>query len=393
MRAHFATSMLVLVTVGTASPTLGQPTLHYVGALPGGVDVSASAVSNGGRVVVGSSWTYDGRRAFTWTRETGIVSLDSQATTISSYALDVTRDGTTIIGTVLSSQGQYVSKWNESGDLSSISVPVPQQYAIGYGVSDDGAVIVGTNTGAGNERAVRWNSAGTMSELPLLPGTSASWAFDVSPDGGTPVGRCSEDYMTFQPCRWNTDGSVVALPLLPGGVSGRANAVSRHGQSVVGTVDTASTYRAVRWSSNGDVQDLGTLPGSLYSYATDISADGSVIVGGSTGGPAGSAATFWTQATGWVDLNTFLRGHGVDLTGWHLYSSLAVSEDGTAITGNGVYNDQIRVFLVTGIPAPGTLAIGGIAIMQLFARKRKPTSHGTLPECGTNFVAKPDARG
>src|SRR6185436_3997170 len=98
------------------------------------------------------------------------------------------------------------------------------------------------------------------------------------------------------------------------------------------------------------MEDLGVLPGMVHSFAFAMNTDGSAIVGQSV--PASgvnSRAVLWTRRTGLVDLGEFLARLGVDLSGWTFSKAIAISANGTAMTGGGLFHGEYRAWAVTGI--------------------------------------------
>ena len=103
---------------------------------------------------------------------------------------------------------------------------------------------------------------------------------------------------------------------------------------------------------------LGHLPGGpLGSHANDVTADGSVVVGS-----AGGGAGMWTQASGWVDIRSHLIALGATgLTGWHLESAMAISDDGLAIVGYTTNpSGQMEAWLARLTPLYASVCFGAV---------------------------------
>ena len=136
-------------------------------ALTGVTDVmTALAVSNDGRVVVGSTWPeigYLGARGYSWSEETGYVQLPLVDRGTQSLALAISGDGSTIVGTtrvgtspIPSFNRQTATRWTEEGAIllprgdyeieltSGETRPGGTVFArFANSVSGDGSVIVG----------------------------------------------------------------------------------------------------------------------------------------------------------------------------------------------------------------------------------------------------------
>jgi hypothetical protein len=120
------------------------------------------------------------------------------------------------------------------------------------------------------------------------------------------------------------------------------------GRVIVGTHGTGFVWMP----ETGMVELSGFSP-----YA--VSDDARVMVGVSAGQPA-----LWTEGTGAVELQPFLTGLGLDLTGWRLYDVRAISGDGTTIAGHGFPPDPSTMSgaWVATIPEPSTWLLVGIAL-------------------------------
>ena len=108
------------------------------------------------------------------------------------------------------------------------------------------------------------------------------------------------------------------------------------------------------------------------SFATSVSGDGTIVVGDefTYGVPNQRTAFIWDQANGNRYLQDVLTTAGIDLGGWYLNQALAISSDGSTITGGGINPDGSFEYWVATIPEPTTvslLALGGLALL----RKRK----------------------
>jgi probable HAF family extracellular repeat protein len=102
-----------------------------------------------------------------------------------------------------------------------------------------------------------------------------------------------------------------------------------------------------------------------------MSDDGHTIVGAcSTGGSA--HAYLWRPNLGMADLNTYLPALGLALTGWELGAATGANADGTVIVGVGTHNNQLRAWLVRGLPefcypdcnADGSLTVADFGCFQ-----------------------------
>lgn len=236
-----------------------------MGYLPGGFFSRADGVSENGAVIVGSSTTQEGFRAYRWTKKEGMVNL---------------------------------------GELGGI------HESVAWGVSADGNVVVGyTSTPGTDTSAFRWTPESGMVALPNTNKADRSVAIRVSADGNITVGYCMTGEVV-QACRWEGEQTPDALGTLPGFDNTVLMATSGDGSVAVGRAfsfdpvtrgiskqtaviwDTAHGLRALQDALETDY-GLDT-SGWAFFMANDISANGQVIVGYGQD-PAGSTEGWVTK--------------------------------------------------------------------------------------------------
>lgn len=335
-----------------------------IGSPPGGAFSSANAVSANGSVVAAN---VDMSSAYRWT-SSGLVNIGLLPGAFATSAEDISSDGSVIVGGAFFSSPEETvraHRWTASGGFQDLGVPAGGVASVGTGVSGDGNIVTGYSFDMDfNTTAFRWTSGGGMQSLGTLPGGTTSEGRKVSRDGGTIIGVAgtTDGDRAFA---WTQSGGMQNLGLLSPG----DNASSAWGVSADGTVVAGSSgSNAVIWI-NGIAQNIGMLPGATNAIAYTVSDDGSLVGGYSFFGMQ-PTATLWSQALGTVDLNTYLPTLGVDLTGWELDYTRDISADGLTIVGDGLYNGELRGWVVT-IPSPGATALLGIGGL-IAARRRRP---------------------
>jgi outer membrane autotransporter protein len=124
---------------------------------------------------------------------------------------------------------------------------------------------------------------------------------------------------------------------------------------------------------------LGTVNFGSESIATGVNADGSVVVGHSADGNAGNLrrAFRWTDATGMISVEDWLRNNGVTVASDFTNSAGGVSADGSVIVG--------ETSTGAGFLARVASAGSGIIDMNEFAGSlaAKPTANVGLNFAGT----------
>jgi len=330
-----AVGIVALCCASTLASTSAQ-SLTWLGRLGGSIS-SANDVSDSG-IVVGTTDSPDGIRAFRWTANTGMQSLGILATSGESF---------------------------------------------GSAISQDGGVIVGSSDAANWMRiAFRWTAANGMQPV-FSNNMYSSSAVDVSANGDRivvnlrrPQGNSFVDFVVFV-----TPNGIIQLDP-PVGSAISASACSANGGAIVGSMTIYPapnvTQRAFRWTAQTGIQNLGALTNATFanSYARCVSADGSIVYGISEQGSGGNWVMFrwtpetgmvstgvamlpadttadgsvvvgglgslgavrWTQANGIEDLNQTYAA--LIRPGWKLTGAAAISSDGRYIVGVGASLDD-----------------------------------------------------
>lgn len=245
------------------------------------------------------------------------------------------------------------------------------------GMSADGRIVAGYATGDAGKRAIQWNAASGTKSLGDLSWTSwrsvdpggsyrpaltfkpstIRWARSVgvlggvvqrgayrniqiwcaSADGsvlaGSGVGKEGPEAL-----RWTKGGAPEGLgDLKGGGFFSKANNVSADGSIVVGMSQSFDGPQAFVWTKAKGIVGLGFLnDAKRVSEALCVSADGSAVGGFSTG-KSGWEGFLWTKSQGMRSVRDLLLAAGVaGVSGWRLDDVVCISDDGTALAGNGV---------------------------------------------------------
>ena len=335
-------AIAVIAVVGhSVSCSAGFEGLGY---LPGGSCSEAAAVSADGSVVVGTSCTASGVRAFRWTAADGMVEIPVPAGLADTWATGVSSDGAYVsgYGRVSASlpYGYEGFRWHVSGTLNVIAVPGLN--VIAKGISGDGSTVTGTSWGTDvNDEAFRWTEGGGLARLDGLPGEAVRTNADaISNNGLVIVGDRIYEGPPYRDCFvWSEEGVL--------GISAHtANATSSDGSVIVGGLANQETapFEAYRWTAQTGAVPLGTCLPNFHSRALAVSADGSIIVGyvQNNAGFDEQKAFIWDREHGMRLLQEVLEGDfGLDLSGWRLGSSAswkatAISQDGSTIVGVAV---------------------------------------------------------
>ncbi len=364
--------LCVVVAGVLASQSWGMapPIIESLGTLPGGLDSTAFAISRDGNWVVGSSSTAVDSGGYRWGAGVGMLQIARPPGISSVGPRGVSANGGVITGAVfLEGAGSRAFRWTEAG-LMTLGSFAADRGSSGSAISDDGMVVVGQADTNESQRAFRWTEASGMEDLGVLPGMGASGAMGTNADGSVVAGF-SAGFSQTKAFRWTAAGGMQDLgSLVPGG-SALGIAMSSDGDAIAGNASSPNGNRAFRWTVGGGMENLGTASGWSYCMGTSISGDG-LVVAGYGGGEfsGGDRASYWTESLGMVDLNVYLASVGVDMTGWTLHFAHGLSADGSVITGFGEFEGSIRAWRVSGVPAPGSAVLMGIAAIVALRRRR-----------------------
>lgn len=382
---------------GTAHATVTFETI-FDGGFPLGVTPD-------GQTVAGNTTGYG---PFRWTQAGGLVPLGMVPTPSPGGTPGISADGNRVASTILGSDSTYSAAglWTLGSGWTELPFPADGIIRDGgsttaYALSADGSTVVGLYWRAvGRGHAFRWTQAGGSIDLGSANPSSASRADVVNADGSVIAGW--DEAITG---RWRAAAWVNGFESLLGDSSGDSQV---HGINPAGTIavgfsrNTANdTRECARWTRTGSTwsatQQLGSVAGTYPSYginqARGVTASGDMIVGYCSfdGSPYWNTGFVWTQATGCIDVVSWLGSKGVAVdANFYIQDCTAITPDGQWIFGYG--QDLVPPYTrrayrihntdVAAVPAPD--ARSGLA---LASPAPNPTSGASrlsfdLPETG-----------
>ena len=330
---------LLVVCTACAAAHAVEPSFRIIDS---GLTMNPHDISGDGTTIVGVA--DNGRQAWRWTEETGVVTIGGwPGSTTKMSAKGTSYDGTYVVGQVEYDSLREAWLWTQAGGMVGLGFLPGGDYSGGVAVSDDGSVVAGS-TVVDEIEAFRWTEAGGMVGLGVLPDVGlTSIAEDMSADGTVIVGQGDTSpsgtaYGT-QAFRWTEATGMIGLGTLGGEVGQSwAFAVSSDGSTAVGenevVIDGAGRNEAYRWTEAEGMVGLGDLPGGYcYSRAYAASGNGSVIVGwGRT--EDDYEAFIWDAVSGMRSLRQVLiQECGLPDPGM-LFSAKCISDDGQIIVGH-----------------------------------------------------------
>jgi len=346
-----ALAVLAGATLFGACTAVRATGITALGDLPGSTFYSfATAISSNGNVVVGYSYSSDGKQAFRWSQTDGMVGLGylPGAISKSSVAAGVSGDGAVVVGYGKSTNPGAATeafRWTQTTGI------VRMGYLPGgstgsssaTGVSADGSVVVGSSSSSNGVQAFRWTEQPGMVGLGSLPSSyqSSSQAYAVSSDGSVIVGQ-STSGTTYEAFRRDHAGGMEGLGYIVRSGQNTAYAVSGDGAVVVGKRAYSGGWEAFEWTRASGQIGLGG------NQANGVSGDGRVVVGlGPSTNAVGAEACVWTSPGGMRTVWSVLATSGVDMSHWrYLTEATGVSWDGRNVIGYGVNtNGDTEAFL------------------------------------------------
>ncbi|OOZ52381.1 hypothetical protein BOW41_12535 [Solemya velum gill symbiont] len=376
---------VALYTIGVAL-VVSSSTNSYSADIKGVVPADpkkasvGSGISGDGKVVIGSIGNtifsngpvqYE---SFAWT-EDGISMLGMISGDSVSQAYDASFDGSVVVGASQTFDdspsvnliSEQAFKWTEAGGMITFpNIFDDQINSNARGVSSDGKkIVVNAQSSSQGKNAYLWDENDGIIRLGHLgvferPANYITNATAISGDGSTVVGTSRTNRTITQAFRWTESSGMVGLGFLGDGGDDKhasfARAASHNGGVIVGFDQNLTTYdrEAFKYTNDTGMISLGDLDGgATQSVAYDVSANGDVIVGVGTGERnedlygKKNADVFAQHAIVWINEEIFtveewLNLSGVDTSNWHLSEANGVSDDGSVISGYGIFDAKIQ---------------------------------------------------
>ena len=249
------------------------------------------------------------------------------------------------------------------GTISPLAPLEPGDVVRVGGINFRGAVL-GTSSGAGEpDSLVLWQRSGPDQWSPGLVANAPSASFITPADLNERYDAIGSYANPGEPERaflirraQSATAEFVDLGTL-GGTGAQAEAINKPGTIVGQSSDASFVDRAFVWTADDGMLALGDLGSpSARSIAHDISDNGLAV------GQIGTLATIWNAGGEAFDLNTLLDDPSLP----QLFRAEAINERGQILART---RGDTALYLLNPVPAPGTLALFGLA--ALATRRRR----------------------
>ncbi|RLZ07332.1 T9SS type A sorting domain-containing protein [Faecalibacter macacae] len=300
-----------------------------------GIGIQGSDVNNSG--LVGA--TANNVSSYFWTAESGLTQINTLGVNYLAGRTLVSENNDKVIvyatnpETETNTVAEYTISTGELVYLPDFSGNMDASSASPWGISNDGNHIVGLGYFPNADaHAIKWDGARNVTDMGTTTEDRASRANAVNDDGTVIVGWQDADSGARQAARW-VNGEQTILTDNNGNVLGEAGAVSADGNTVIGLM---GLYPYI-WTPTSYTEITHPQSGTFFrGGATSLTADGNTVIGyfrGWPGAPHFGEGFIWDAENGRRNLNEYAESLGIDTQGYILALPLAISPDGTKITG------------------------------------------------------------
>ena len=366
--AAIGAAVTALATTSASAATMYN--IRVLDAAPNQVDVYASGVNNAGQVVGYTVDANDVSTATLWNADGTRTPLPVlAAANPHAEAYRINNNGQ-IVGLARNNANVSQAAYWDANGVIGIGALNGTGNSFAQDINDNG-VVAGSSRATTGQHAFTWTQAGGFvdygSQNPNSNSAIAGW--NGINNSGKMVGTA---YILFSPFKASMGMPGDTQPTIispPGQFStGMGLAINDAGVMVGYQNGGSGNPHAAIFNGDGTFQDLGHL-GLGESWAEDINNSG-VIVGRAMG--EDGSGNFVQRATVYEGGQMFeLLTLAADSTGWtDLFQASGISDNG-AIVGAGMFNGEIRAYIMTPVPEPtsvGALALAGAAML---ARRRR----------------------
>ncbi len=366
-----------VASVASVSSAAVQYNITALDSPAGTTDVYVTGVNNAGQMV---GYTVDGggvSHAALWAPNGTHTPLQelTNAAGQSSEAYRINNNGQIVGKSKFDANFVHATIWN-AGVIQDIGVlPGAAGGSFAQDINDQG-VVAGSSNATHGQHAFTWTPGGGMRDWGSFnPNSNTNYAgWNAISNTGVMAGTA---YVLFSPFKASMarpgDTTITNISPQAQFSTGMALAINNH-DVIVGyqNPNSGSPHPAI-FNGDGTWQDLGTL-GLGEGWAEDIN-DNGVIVGRVMGEDENQnfvQRAFVYQNGQQYELLSLLNNNTPGTGGgWTTLFSASGLNDNGVIVGSGMYNGEIRGFMVTPTPEPTTIGAIGLIGAMMAARRRR----------------------
>lgn len=381
------TAPLIRRAIAPAALALAATSLHAdvefipLGHLPGGQEFfsQATSVSDNGQFVGGHiDGTAPGLTPVIWDGTTANVLDTPSGFNEGAYVNDISGDGQSAVAISPGPNGFRGIRWDSSGTPHVFDdTPFGTHTSlntINYDGTAAGGFVNQTFFPEVESDAAIWTqSGGTQNLGDLSGGLRYANLIGVTNDGSQFVGFASD--MLQRPVTWDEDnGFTVLQSVSEGSGAGSAMNIAHNGGSIVGRLEVDGTLLPAYWDDEGNASTINLWDGYEVGEAVAVSDDGSIIIGTwreTEMSSENESLAFIMNAGGDAQplQDVLMDQYDVNLDGWTLNQITDITPDGMTMVGTGLNPEgNLEAFKIV-IPAPGSIALLGVA--GLAGRRRR----------------------
>lgn len=369
MNTRVFSGVLGVALVTLAGHAAAGSSITQIGTL-GGFQSNALGINDARQVVGQASLPGDAfAHAYLW-QNGAITDLGALDSKVSSTAWRINNLGQVVGWSGQPAGGNAAMMWH-NGVATNINDAMGATNSVGWDINDSGVIVGQGNLGPGLPKGFVYTPGEGGQSAGTLPGYQGGANLGINGAGQIVghsyfFGDASKAHLATRNPRGGYDSVQIGPDLQ---AFSMANDINNLGVAVGQANNPSGPWNACIFTldSKNPIISLGSLPDYATSEANSIN-DAGMIVGFAFDGPAGADPRAFVYFDGAMhDLNDYLPK---DSNFAWLINATGVNSHGDIVGIGRTTDGYLAGFLLTGVPAPGTLTLLGAGAL-LAARRRR----------------------